>query len=192
MGDDDVIRGSLRFTEEDVRRGLRDQAPFGRLYELFAAALFLLLGGVAVAADPRGGGSLILVGGAWAVLAVARWRAAAGMLRAQHLDEGEVSYRFDDGGFTICAPGRTSTVAYRVLDQFAEGKSAFLLHSSTAVSIIPKRAFAAEELPRLRAVLAGNVKGASRVRPSHVVLFATMAAILSVAIWSVAVQQLWR
>jgi hypothetical protein len=187
MGDE-VIRGCIRFSEDDVRRGLRDRAPFGRVYGAFAAVLFVVLGGLAIAADPRGSGSLLIVGGA--VLVIGRWRTPAATLRSQHLDEGDVSYRFDEGGLTVCAPGRTATVAYRVLDQFAEGKSAFLLHSATAVSIIPKRAFAPQDVDRLRELLAANVKAAPGLRPSHLVLFATMAAMLSVAIWTLAVHRL--
>jgi hypothetical protein len=187
--DGEIIRGTIRFTEDDVRRGLRDRSPLGRVYGAFAAALFVVLGAMAVAS---GNGSLLLVGGVWAWLAVARWRAAAATLRAQHLDEGEVSYRFDEGGVTICAPGRTASTAYRVLDQFAEGRSAFLLHSPTVVNVIPKRAFAPEDLPRLRALLAASMQAAPRLRPADVVLMVTMAATLSVALFSLVVHQLAR
>jgi YcxB-like protein len=190
VSDDEVIRGSVRFCEADIRHGLVEMRPFLKLYRLFGLGMLGATAALGAFSDSSESGqwTLFCVGlaAACALSAGAGCHQARSMLAAQHLDEGDVHYRFDQGGMTICAPGRSNSTTYRVMHRFREGRQSFLLYAGPHLaSIVPKRAFAAEDLPRLRALLAGNVEPHRAVSPSHLLLFGTMSAVFVTLLWGV-------
>jgi hypothetical protein len=72
--------------------------------------------------------------------------------------DNRVFYRFDAEGVTIRAAGSTSSFAYRTVIRSRETGTAFLLYATPEVaSIVPKRAFAAGDLERVRALLGSQV-----------------------------------
>jgi hypothetical protein len=94
------------------------------------------------------------------------------------------SYRFDDEGVTFRTAGSTMTSAYRSLVEYAEGKTAFLIYGSPGVAnIVPKRAFSPEELARVRAWLAANVKPKRTRSASKIIVIWFGAILLFMVVW---------
>jgi hypothetical protein len=179
VSEEEVIRGSVRFTEADIRAGLADMRPFARIYHGFALAL---AGSLAAGA----GGDLIFwvpllaAGAIYGLAFVVERHHARAMIEIQHLDEGEVSYRFDAQGFTLCAPGRSASVSYRVLHRFHPGRTSFLLYLAPRLaSVVPRRAFPDADQARILALLSDEVKPHRVFGLSHALLFGTMAAVAS-------------
>jgi YcxB-like protein len=94
------------------------------------------------------------------------------------------SYRFDDDGVTFRSAGSTMTAAYRSLVEFREGKTAFFVYTAPGVAnIVPKRAFPAEELSRVRARLAANVKPRALTHASRRVVLIFAALLAFFVVW---------
>ena len=105
-----------------------------------AFAVPILIGGALVYGMWRGRG-------VWARNAVADMRGAEG-----------VEYRFDALGFSLKSPGRQFQLAWSTLYRSIETANAFAIYTAPAmVTVVPKRAFSAEEQVRLRARLLEHV-----------------------------------
>jgi hypothetical protein len=161
----EVITATLRLTVKDL------EVPIVELSPIFRARLVLV--GVLVLSVPMLASLQTNAGQPWphmlpqilfsalfvAFLYLAPRRAAHKILRAlTQSGDGDISYRFDEDGVTIRAAGSTTTFAYRTLVKAREGSTAFLLypHNPLVANIIPKRAFAADDLPRVRAYVTAH------------------------------------
>jgi hypothetical protein len=190
MGDSDqVVRGSVRFTEADLSGGLTDMTPISRLYRFICPGFLAaaLLGEVCGGEQARPL-TVFLAGAAafYAMVLVARWRHAGTMLRTQHLDEGNVEYRLDDQGITICAPGRSASISYRVMHRFCDGDTSFLLYAGPCLAnIVPKRAFQPEDLPRIHAFLSRNVQPHRPFGPWQLLALMGVTFVAFVGVWTV-------
>lgn len=185
------IHGRLRMTEEDVLGGIRGMIPLLRwkwvyLTLVLAGTVFAGVSGQLV----QNPGSLAPFLGVNAFLLSVlffgpRWQARK-VVRTLRLDEGDVSFRFDDEGMSMHAPGSTSSTAYHAIPGWREAETAFLITCGpNAASIVPKRAFADSDLERVRALLAANVKvaplpGRKGVRRTFIVWVALIFAFLVV------------
>ena len=193
---EEVIRGSVRFTETDIRRGLADMSPLGPLYLVFGAAMVVALGVLGAVSDggpPVGWAVLLLAAPAVLAPIVARRAHARSVISTQHLAEGDVEYRLDSTGITIVSPGKSSSINHRVLHAFRNGRWSFLLYVGPRLaSIVPKRAFRPEDQPRVEAILAGGVKPHRALGASHVFLLAMMLALAGMVVWSLVVHAVLR
>lgn len=162
--DEAVIVGTVRLTERDLEVPVTEMSPLFRWRAILSGMVVLadaviLLGGTPIVPDqiPL---QLILVGLFVAFLYLApRFSARQALKRA---GDGEVTYRFDDEGVTIHAPGAITTFAYRRLIKVREGSTAFLVYLNPFIAnIVPKRAFPPADVDRVRALLAGH----SRLAP---------------------------
>jgi hypothetical protein len=102
--------------------------------------------------------STFVVGGA---LAFGVWRGRTRWAENAIADlrgAGGVEFRFDQQGFSSKAPGREFHLAWDTLARCLETPNAFAIYSTPVlVTVIPKRAFAAGDLPKLRALLLARV-----------------------------------
>jgi hypothetical protein len=161
----EAITATLRMTVRDLEVPIVEMSPIFRARPVLVGVLVLSV--PMLASLQTGGGlpwphmlpqiafSAVFV----AFLYLAPRRAAHKILRAlTQAGDGDISYRFDEDGVTIRAAGSTTTFAYRTLVKASEGSSAFLLypHNPLVANIIPKRAFGADELPRVRAHIAAH------------------------------------
>jgi hypothetical protein len=158
------VEGRLRMTEEDVLGGLRGMMPalrfrWGYLAVILAGAVYGLASGLLVK-EPLSFVPFLAVNGLLVALAFFGPKShARKVARALRLDEGDVTFRFDEESVTTHAPGSTATTAYRAIPGWREVDSAFLINCGpNAANIVPKRAFAPGDLERVRALLAANVK----------------------------------
>jgi hypothetical protein len=162
--DGDVILGSTRLTEKDLRDGITAMSPMiGARWLLLGFCMLLFV--IPVAA---GGGRKMVV--EWAPMVaygaillgfVFTWagRSARKMLRSLRALDGDIHFRFDRDGMTMVAPGCTVTLAYRIIPRFRETPEAFLIYGSTrTANIVPKRSFAAADVPRISALLTTNIQ----------------------------------
>ena len=164
--DPTLIQGRLRMTEEDIVGGLRGMTPLLRVRWVYlavvvAGAVYGLVSGGLMKHPGQFFPFLGVNGFILALLFFAPKSAARKTAQALRLEEGDVTVRFDDEAVTIHAPGSTTTTAYRAIPGWRESASAFLLYCGTnAANIVPKRAFEPDDVPRVRALLAANVKAA--------------------------------
>lgn len=69
-----------------------------------------------------------------------------------------VEFIFDAAGVTVALPGRRSSTAWESLSRCLETSAAFAIYlTPNAMMVVPKRAFAAADQPRLRALLQQRV-----------------------------------
>jgi YcxB-like protein len=94
------------------------------------------------------------------------------------------SYLFDDESVTFRTAGSTATTAYRSLVDYREGPTAFLVYSSPGVAhVVPKRAFDAEGVARVSALLAANVKKRRERNVNRLILVWFAALLMAFVIW---------
>jgi hypothetical protein len=166
-----VVLGSVRLTENDLEVPIVQLSPILRARWIIAGvmALGVVVGAAALLVGARSDGRLagsplntvaplVFVAALVATLFIAPRRIARKLLRALAASgDGEVSFRFDDEGVTIRAAGSTTTFAYRTLVKTIEGTTAFMLYVNPLIAnIIPKRAFSADGVDRVRAYLAAH------------------------------------
>jgi hypothetical protein len=160
------IVGSLELEERDFRRAivalswiLRARVGVGLLLVvIYGGLVFLGHRSLHQMVEPLVVGGL-LVG----TLFFSPYVRARQSLAALAGGDTHASYRFDDDSVTIRLAGATSTIAYRSLMSYREGKTELLLVSAPGVAhIVPKRAFAAGDASRVAALIAANVKAGRR------------------------------
>lgn len=152
-----VIRGHFVLDVADVRRGLNEGARALQLRVLFFVAAWFALWTVSNALKGRGPSAqplwVPLLGAAVAipVLVLGFRRAANRALENRTEQERNITWEFDDAGYRIVTPSSETRAAWDTVHRTVEGKTSFLLYpASNVFQIIPKRAFRAEELPRIR------------------------------------------
>src|SRR5262249_36944173 len=98
--------------------------------------------------------------------------------------DGDVTYRFDPEGGTIRASGSTTSFAYRARTKAREGKTAFLLYPNPLVAnIVPKRAFSAEGMERVRSYITANVPTKRTPRVAKIFLIWIALIVGFVVLW---------
>jgi hypothetical protein len=111
-----------------------------------------------------------------------RWAAA---LRP---GEDEMRYRFDADGIRISSIRSDFSLRYEAVHRYVEGKSALLLYTQPRIAqIIPKRAFSAEQLERIRSWLSERVQERTPARTGlgvgwRIALWAALTVAL-LAVW---------
>lgn len=164
------VFGSARLTEEVVLDALIGTSPILRYRWVIipvVAALMIFVVPPVEGSETRPWLNLIPMLTLAVVLGVVLLRGprrnARRLLAALSAEQGESDYRLDGEGLTIRAPGSSATVAYRVIDRYRETRLAFLVYTSPSVAnIVPKGAFGAADLERVRALLATNVRQVGR------------------------------
>ncbi|HEY0465571.1 MAG TPA: YcxB family protein [Polyangiaceae bacterium] len=163
------IAGRAQLTEEDFR-GVWAVLPRNRqalvslAFSLLAIPLFWLMLAVLDSHGWSGLMSLPLVVGSFifgALSAFGLWLrrfAWAQSAAAQMRNLEGVEFRFDSSGVSLVAPGRPSQHEWSSLYRCIETAQVFAIYTApTMVMVVPKRAFAASELSRLRALLLKQV-----------------------------------
>jgi YcxB-like protein len=183
QNDPDVIFGRVQLTEDDLRRGLAELSPLYRRRWWSLGVLVAVFGLMAMsgssatlgrlAADPSALAGMLVPVVLCVLIVLGPRLGARRMMKTLGLGDGEVDYRFDPEGLTIRAPGSSSTTAYRRVHSHRVTSDAFLIYSTPLIAnIVPKRAFAPADLPRIEAWLAANVQPQRKIeRRSWKILF---------------------
>jgi hypothetical protein len=184
MADDgnDIITGTLELEERDMHAAIIDsswllRARFG-IAAILAFSYGMLFFTSRVNVNQMFGP--VLCGAVLVATLFVTPRTRARKLLESLAKGGDrhASYRFDGEGLTFRTAGSTTTSAYRTIAEYREGKAAFLVYHSPGVAhVIPKRAFSPEDLARVSARLAANVK-AKRGGMATKILVVWFAAIL--------------
>jgi len=186
MPAEEIIRGSVRFTQEDIHRGLLEMnAALRSRYVILGLVLLSTVPTMLTQIDVNLLlSSLFVICMSFGLLFVGPWIRARTTFKAQHLGETDVEYRLDAEGMTIRSPGGTSSTAYRTVYRFRETPAVFLAYAAPGIAnIIPKRAFQSADLDRVRALLSLNVKR-SRPFPLSLVLIGLIVGLfLFVVAW---------
>ena len=95
-----------------------------------------------------------------------------------------VTYRFDDDGFTIRSASATASVAYRALGKTRRGKSTLLLFTTGQIAqLVPLRAFTTDESARVLAFLPPDQKAIGGTPWKRVVVLWVVLVAAFLAIW---------
>ena len=160
------MTGTVAVTETDLTRGIIEASPVFRMRWILIAIFS------AIVAAYGATGSLMqsTYGVVYAVgmaaffvylLVAPRLRARKARARlVRAAGDNRVVIRFDAEGVTVAGVGETDTdaIAYRDLVWFRENATTLVVSVNGAPLTIPKRAFAADDLPRARRWLAAQVK----------------------------------
>ncbi len=115
-----------------------------------------------------------------------RTHAAKNMLAELGWKEG-LEFRLDPQRFSFCASGREVNVEWQALTRSLEIPNAYLIYTTPRLAVImPKRAFAPEELPRVHELLQRRVPQKelrSVARPRRLVITWLVLMVLFLAIW---------
>jgi len=175
------IAGSVVLNENDVRRALDITPGHRALLMLIAAAAT-----VASAAIPPH----VPVGVAFfLVLPLARRgreRAARLILDGLGSRELDVTFEFTPGEVSVTRPAGSSRSEWSLYRHFTEVPSAFLIYTNALVfHVVPKRAFAEADVPRLRALLAARLTPPPPPRPGwrRIVALWALLVVSFVVIW---------
>ena len=159
--DPSVIVGTVRLTERELRTPIVEMSWLYRWRRIITVIAAINVGSFTFmgASLRENYQPLLCLGVFLALLYAGPWIAARRILRAlTRGGDADVSYRFDDEGVTVRSAGATASFAYRRLIKAREGSTAFLLYCSPMVAnIVPKSAFAAGEVDRVRALIAAHV-----------------------------------
>ena len=165
--EDEAVTGTVAVTETDLTRGIIEASPVFRMRWLLIAIFSAIVAvyGATGSLMQSTYGVVYAVGMAafFVYLLVAprlrARKARAGLVRAAGDDRVVVC--FDAGGVTVGGAGETAerdTFAYRDLVWFRENATTLVVSVKGAPLTIPKRAFAADDLPRARRWMAAQVK----------------------------------
>lgn len=189
---DEVVSGAVAITHADLTRGVRDAVMLYRARWLCLGLFVALM----VAAGVTGSmvwsvkNVLPLVGASvfYVFLFVGPHLTGRRLYRALIKGgDNQVMYRFDAEGVTIRASAVTTTFAYRLLSRFRETRSMFLLTTNSGMTtIVPKRAFAASDLQRVRGLIPVEVKreaGRGLARPVKFFVLWLALIIAFVVVW---------
>ncbi|MET0286641.1 MAG: YcxB family protein [Polyangiales bacterium] len=93
------------------------------------------------------------------VLYVAQRAAARKHLEGKSARDLTMHYELDAGGYTIRSPSTDVRSTWQSVHHFDEAEAAFLIFPSATIQVVvPKRAFAEADVPRVRALLQASVK----------------------------------
>jgi hypothetical protein len=183
----DPTTGSLDLDERDLRAAIIDLSFVLRARVGIGVVLAFLFGVLSFShADVAQVARQLIPGALFvAYLFVSPVLRARQLLRAIVAGgDRHASYRFDDDGITFRGAGSTMTAAYRSLVEFREGKTAFFVYTAPGVAnIVPKRAFPAVEISRVRARLAANVKPRALTHASRRVVLVVAAILAFLVVW---------
>jgi hypothetical protein len=160
----DVAEGKLTLTAEDLNRAIADMPENVRARRAMTAyALLLMLAGLGswlmeVRLELRvlwvALGVGLIVYGQFLARSAGR-RLIAGMKEG----ERDVSYRFDAEGVNIQTPVSEVALRYGALHRQREVSTAFLLYTQQRIAqVVPKRAFDAAQIERIRHWLGAAVE----------------------------------
>jgi hypothetical protein len=182
-GNGDRIVGSVVLDENDVRRAL-ELTPRIRAFIILIAAAGTL---VSVAMPPHIPVGLVF----FALLPLAqngRKRAASTVLQGLGSRELDVTFEFTPTELNIVRPAGSSRSEWSLYRHFTEVPTAFLIYTNALVfQIVPKRAFAEADIPRLRSLLAARLTPPPRPTGGwkRIVILWLILISLFVAIWQV-------
>jgi hypothetical protein len=137
--------------------------------EGYAKTVFIFVGGLVFAL-----GTVILQG-----------RASFAAAAERDFGRDSMEFVFDDHGYRFRSPGREMRFAWSTLNRYVETKNVFLIYFATyAVSLVPKRAFTADDLARLGTELRARIQP-RKVPASRAKLVVTwiVAIVAFVATW---------
>ncbi len=185
------VESSLTLDAEDLERASAEMPEnlrvrrFMRFYGL-AAILYPL--SFAWQADSFLGVHLIPAGIGLGIIAYAQLRrpgAGARMIAAMRDGERHFSYRFDEHGLRIKTAALDSSFSYSMLHRYVDAESAFLLYTQERIAqIIPKRAFDAGQIERIRHWLGTSVRPRPRTNSlTRMVLVWVALIVLFLAAW---------
>jgi len=189
----DPIRGQFTLTEEDAQRAVNENAGLKWWHIVFIVPVVLI------------GVWPILKSGDDALLTIAipmvflvvlfcfililRFRVAGKQLLENMTEaERQLSFHFDASGYRIATPVNAASGQWCAVHRTHEGATTFFIYLATSVfQIVPKRALAEPDVPRLRALFVEHVRprtskyaGAGAMRRTlilWVVLIVTFASI---------------
>ncbi|HYJ11192.1 MAG TPA: YcxB family protein [Polyangiaceae bacterium] len=158
-----------------VRSGLAGLAAFALLFGIGAASSGDYSLGAAFT-------PLLILSGAWLVFE--RARGGFANIRANRLGAEPVRFTFDDWGLRLVAPRSSREVPWSRLKAFQETGEALLLRPvSGEIVVIPKRAFSAEMLGLVRALLLGRLQERVPVSLALLVAVAVVGMIALLTVW---------
>jgi hypothetical protein len=184
-----TVVGTIELTPEDLIAATVELSWMLRLRTIFLVVALGVYGVVWMTGGPAPSESLPVLAVVllfWAIVVVTpRYRARRAIRSLAARGDINVSYRFDDAGVTIRSAGATATFAYRTLVKVREGKTAFVLYTTPLLgNIVPKRAFASEEIPQVRSYLAAATKVRSMAGfPVKGLLAWLLLVLMFLAIW---------
>jgi hypothetical protein len=186
---DEPVNGSVELNEVDLRTALLDMSGLLRARVAITLILAISFAGIFTMSGNEGWAlklqQLILPTVFLVVLWVSPYVSARRLLAviAKGGDK-HASYRFDDESVTLRTAGATTTIAYRSLVDYRDGRTAILLYTTPNVAnIVPKRAFTPETLARVQTLLAAHVKPRSTPNLNRVIVLWLVAIFMFLVIW---------
>jgi len=186
--------GKLILSEQDFQRAIDEMPEHLRLRRVMRAyAVVVILAGL-------GGGlvqAALVLRGLWiglgvALLVYAQFRSGSvskKLFRAMNSGEREVSYRFDAEGVNVQTSVSDFSVRYAAIRRQREVSTAFLLYTQERVAqIIPKRAFDAAQLERIRQWLERGVpEGPPPKNVLRIFVIWTVLVVVFLLVWQLLV-----
>lgn len=184
-----TVAGTIELTAEDLIAATVEMSWMLKLRTVFLVVALGVYGTIWMTGGPAPSESVPLLAVVlifWGFLfIIPRYRARRAIRSLAARGDVDVSYRFDDAGVTLRSAGATATFAYRTLVKVREGKTAFVLYPTPLLgNIVPKRAFASQEIPQIRSYLTAATKVRSMAGfPVKGLLAWVLLVLVFLAIW---------
>lgn len=191
MSERALVEGTLKLEADDVRRAVPHMAPLVRLRWVYAA---LYVAGIVWVVRTTGSGpplmsSMVALACGAAFVAVVFWLPsyqARALIRGMDGDT-TLSFAFHADRWSVRSKGARATHAYSAIKRWTETEHAILLYQGPrAAQIVPKRAFSAEDLEKLRGILSGHLAERpyrSLRRPASAITLFVLLTGVFVAVW---------
>lgn len=181
---------TIELTEGDVRAGLIELG--GGVWRL--GAIIAVVAGVFLTFAGRNGGLLSPVALAPVAVMVVLYATFSFLIPSRNAKsqidilkragDTNVTYRFDNNGFTIRSASTTASVAYRGLVKTRRGKSTLLLFTTGQIAqLVPLRAFTTDERARVLAFLPPDQKAIVNTPWKRVVVLWVVLVATFLTIW---------
>jgi uncharacterized membrane protein len=161
----DAIRGQLTLTDEDVQRAIREQAGLKWWHLGLVLPVILLMGWPAFKGWDSENPFVSVVPMLFFVVLMGfllrvRFRTVGKQVMENKTEaERQLSFHFDASGYRITTPVSTASGQWSSVHRTQESASTFFIYpASNLFQVVPKRALAEPDVPRLRALLAEHVQ----------------------------------